>query len=240
VVVRAAASRPSEFAIRFIDLKIIDACFATAHQPVFIELPEFVTKRAVPLALFVVPFVNKPDRHPVDSEAPNFLHESVVQFSFPLTLKELDNMFLSSDEVGAVSPSAVGGVGKADPFGIFRIPRVFGEAGFLHRRLEGKWWQRWPFNVCHGSVAIRFKSVVKESQSGADPSKLTGVGSSTLQENKLSIGVFAISLTWFCSCLRATTRITSIACSFVLPAARNASRPASETWPRVSTSSIAN
>lgn len=59
MVIRSSAKRPVELAFAFPDRQIVDAGVAQFHQALRVELPVFVTVRAVPLAGVIMPLVGK-------------------------------------------------------------------------------------------------------------------------------------------------------------------------------------
>src|SRR5699024_327626 len=54
------------------DGHVVDACFSTAHQPVFVEFPEFISVAAPPLSLDVAAFVLETYCDAVFVEGPQF------------------------------------------------------------------------------------------------------------------------------------------------------------------------
>ena len=59
MIVSTAADRPVELAITLGDRLPVDACDATLHQPVHVELPVLVTVGAKPIAAVVVKLIGK-------------------------------------------------------------------------------------------------------------------------------------------------------------------------------------
>lgn len=101
-----------ELSLGFGNREIVDAGFATSHEALRIELPEFVSVGAPPGLVVVVVLVLKADGDAVGGEGPKFLHESVVVFVAPFAGEELANLVATLEELVAVAPSGVFGVGE--------------------------------------------------------------------------------------------------------------------------------
>jgi hypothetical protein len=60
---------------------------------------------------------------------------SIVELPLPLTGQELDDRLPAAEELVAVSPLGLGGVGECDPLRIARVPGVLGGLDLLSRHL---------------------------------------------------------------------------------------------------------
>src|SRR5215212_5655132 len=82
--------------------------------------------RSPPLSLCVVALILEPDRDAVTREAPEVLLQAVVELPGPLTLEERDDLLAALEELLAVAPLGVLGVGERDLLGIAGVPGVLG------------------------------------------------------------------------------------------------------------------
>src|SRR6202022_3637662 len=105
---------------------------------VLIEFPVLVAVAAEPITAVVMPFVCKAHGDAVLAEGPHFLDQPVVQLAVPLARKKFLEGLAGLQELGTVSPAAVGRVGKRDTRGITGIPCIFGLACFLRSSLGGE------------------------------------------------------------------------------------------------------
>src|SRR5271155_4496916 len=110
MVVRASPERPVIMPIGRRNGQIIDAGYANTHQAVYIEFPILIAVASKPLPAIVMPFVRKPHRNAVFSKCPDFLDQAIVQLARPFAHQELLNRLGALDELGAISPAAVGGI----------------------------------------------------------------------------------------------------------------------------------
>src|SRR5258708_31859577 len=86
----------------------------------------------------VVPLVLKPHGNPIAGKGPELLDQPIIEFSGPFPLQKGYNSRATLEEIGAISPTTVLGVGERDSRGIARIPRILGNAHFLHRASQIK------------------------------------------------------------------------------------------------------
>lgn len=73
VIIRAAALGPAKLAVFFGDGYIINTRMAHRHVTFFIELPVFVTVRAEPITVIIVPLIGKTHGNAVACVRPQFL-----------------------------------------------------------------------------------------------------------------------------------------------------------------------
>src|SRR5262249_23741580 len=91
----------------------------------------------------VVPFIGKAHGDSVVSECPDFLDQPIVKLAIPFAREKRLDFLAAMNEFGAVSPNAVGGIGKGYASGVAGIPGIFGEARLLRGGFGGEgrqWW----------------------------------------------------------------------------------------------------
>src|SRR5271154_6817873 len=125
MIVGAASEGPVVFALRLFDGEIVDAGVAMMHDAVFVELPVLVAIGAVPVAGVVVALVGEAYGDARSVEGPELFDEAIVEFAFPLSGEEGDDLCAAVDEICAVAPLAVDRITEGDFFGIARVPIVF-------------------------------------------------------------------------------------------------------------------
>src|ERR1700676_634761 len=138
VVVGTPPQRPMIFALAFRNRQIVDAGDTQSHQAVFVEFPVLVAIAAKPMAAVVVPLVGKAHGYAVVAKRPELLDQPVVQFARPFTRQERLDGVASLQELGAVAPATIFGIGKRDPSGLASVPRVLGHARLLGRGFQAK------------------------------------------------------------------------------------------------------
>src|SRR6516162_6669063 len=115
VVVRAAAQWPMKLPLGLADREVVDAGQAPLHEPVRVKLPVLVPVRPEPVARVVAPLVGEPNGDAVAGARPQLFDEPVVEFLVPLPNQELHDGGPPLEELRAVPPDAVRGVGQGDP-----------------------------------------------------------------------------------------------------------------------------
>jgi hypothetical protein len=85
-----------------------------------------------------MPLIREAHRDSDVMKGPELFDEAVVQFFSPFALKELHNGLAPHQELAAVPPRAVQGIGQRDPCGVAGVPGIFGQAYLLGRRCEGE------------------------------------------------------------------------------------------------------
>src|SRR5215218_11034171 len=90
---------------------VVDRGITAPHQAALVELPQFIPMRSPPLSLCVVALVLEPDRDAVAREAPQVLLEPVVELPRPLAPQEVFDRVAPLEELVAVAPLGVLGVG---------------------------------------------------------------------------------------------------------------------------------
>src|SRR5215204_4616173 len=131
---------PAELAFRFLYLVIVDRGVAAAHQAVLVELPQLITVTSPPLPLHVVALVLEPYRDAVICEAPEVLFESVVELASPLALQEVPDCLAALEELVAVAPLRIFGVGECDLLGVAGVPSVLCHLHLLSGALLVEGW----------------------------------------------------------------------------------------------------
>src|SRR5262249_56501046 len=118
--------------------EVVDAGETHAHEPPVVELPVLVTVGPEVLAAVVVPLVREAHGDPASGECPELLDEPVVQLPGPFARQEGDDRRPPAEELGAVPPAAVLGVGQRDRLRIATVPGVLGGADLLPGALGGR------------------------------------------------------------------------------------------------------
>src|SRR5438874_1309012 len=85
---------------------------ARLHETMLVELPVLVAVRAEPLAGVVMPLVGEAHGDAVAVEGPQFLDEPVVELLVPFAREELHDGLAPLQELRAIAPHAVRGVGE--------------------------------------------------------------------------------------------------------------------------------
>ena len=142
MIVRPAAKRPAEFAVRLGYGEIVDAGDPPAHQAIPAELPILVSIGAEPMTAVVVPFIGEAHRDAVTCECPDFLDESIVEFARPLAPEKRYDFLPAGEKLGAVSPDAVFRIGQRDPLAVAGIPGILGRPSLERSGLGSEWRQR--------------------------------------------------------------------------------------------------
>ena len=127
------AEGPMVLALARMDRKVVDARDTPPHQAALVELPVLVAVGAEPVARVVVPLVGEADGDPVLVLRPEFLDEPVIQFAGPLATEKGNYVRSPDEELGAVSPAAILGVGERYVFGVARVPGILRQT-----RLSGR------------------------------------------------------------------------------------------------------
>ena len=145
-------------ALGLVYLVVVDGGVAAAHQTVFVELPQLVAVATPPLPLYVPALVLEPDRDAVPREAPEVLFEPVVQLPSPLARQEVPDGLPALEELVAVAPLGVLGVGEGDLLGITGVSGVLGRLHLLPRSLLVERGNRGPdlilASLLHTSVLL--------------------------------------------------------------------------------------
>src|SRR5215510_206637 len=138
MVIRPPPERPVILALRLSDRKVVDAGQAEPHQALVVELPVLVAVRAEPVSGIVVALVGETDGDAAPLEGPQLLDEAIVELAGPLPGEESDDLLASVEELRAVPPARVGGVGLGDLLGIAGVPGILGQTDLLRRGLAGE------------------------------------------------------------------------------------------------------
>src|SRR5262249_30216831 len=70
-----------------------------------------------PVAGIVVPFICKAYGDPVVAERPHFLNQPIIELAIPFAREKRLNRLAAMNELGAVAPDAVDGIGEGDAGG---------------------------------------------------------------------------------------------------------------------------
>jgi hypothetical protein len=85
-----------------------------------------------------VPLIGEPDRDPAALVRPQLLDQAVVELAVPLAVEELDDLAVAVEELGAVTPATVLGIGEGDALRVPSVPGILGEAYLLRGGLGGE------------------------------------------------------------------------------------------------------
>jgi hypothetical protein len=134
-----------EFSFRLLYGQIVDAGKTELHVAKFIKLPVLIPVSPIPLPGVVVEFVLEADGDAVLGESPEGLLQAVIEFAIPFAPEEFDDLRPAMQELGAVTPLCVLGVGKRDALWIAGVPSIFGGLDFLMGGFfsEGWKWRAW-------------------------------------------------------------------------------------------------
>src|SRR6266545_2105583 len=98
-----------------VDAVVVDARVAAAHEPgLLVELPVLVAVAAPPLARGVVGLVLEAHGDAAALVAPQLLAQAVVELARPLAAQEVLDRLAPLEELVAVAPLRVLGVGERD------------------------------------------------------------------------------------------------------------------------------
>src|SRR5262249_46115942 len=112
--------------LRGIDADVVDRREPLRHQAALVELPVLVAVRTPPLPRLVAALVLEAHRDPVPGERPERLLQPVALLAGPLALQERPDLLPSAQELVAVSPLRVLGVGEHHAVGVAGVPGVLG------------------------------------------------------------------------------------------------------------------
>jgi hypothetical protein len=115
-----------------------------AHQAIRVEFPILVSVRPNPVARLIDPLIREAYRNAIFSECPELLYEPVLLFGIPVACEECYNLVAPSDEFGAISPFAVGGIRKRNWYWFSSIPRVLSLSHFQRGCFKIERRNRWP------------------------------------------------------------------------------------------------
>src|SRR6266702_1413829 len=138
MVIRTAPQGPAVLALGFLDRQVIDAGQTTAHETVLGELPVFIGIGPEPMPRVIMPLIREAHRDAGVMKGPELFDEAVVQLFGPFALEKLDNSLAPHQELAAVTPRAVHGIGQRNPCGVAGVPGVFGQAYLLGCRCAGE------------------------------------------------------------------------------------------------------
>ena len=143
-----AASPRNDASFPFFDPVVVDARVPAAHQPVLVELPVLVSVAAPPLPVDVVRLVLEAHRDAVVGEAPELLAGGGTRARAPTCAQKGDDGLAALEELVAVAPLRVLGVGGRDTLGVAGVPAVLRGLHLLACRFGGERWHR--RSVWHG------------------------------------------------------------------------------------------
>src|SRR5262249_42562992 len=90
----------------------------------------------------IVPLILEAHCDAIAVERPEVLDQAIVEFVRPFAREEGDDRRAALEELRAIAPAAVLGIGERDPLGIARVPGVLRHARLLRGGFPGEWRQR--------------------------------------------------------------------------------------------------
>src|SRR4029077_7315640 len=127
MVRRSRAGRiPVELALALLDGQVVDRGEAPPHEAVLVEFPVLVAIGPEPVIRIVAPFVGEPDGDPIALPGPQLLDQPVIKFLGPFPRQKRDDRLAPVQELGAIAPMTVHGIGQRHLLGIARIPAILG------------------------------------------------------------------------------------------------------------------
>src|SRR5258706_14302944 len=118
-------------ALALLDRKVVDAGDAQPHQAMRVELPILVTVAAEPVSAVVVRLVGEAHGDAVAMERPDLLDQAIVELPVPLARQERLDGLAPLQELGAISPAAVEGIGGRNDGRIAGVPGIPRPANLL-------------------------------------------------------------------------------------------------------------
>src|ERR1700750_685583 len=96
------------------DRHVVDARLPAAHVALVVELPLLVAVAAPPLARGVARLVLEAHGDAISGIRPEVLAQRIVELALPLAREERDDLLAPVDELAAVAPLRILGVGARD------------------------------------------------------------------------------------------------------------------------------
>src|SRR5258706_16269948 len=118
-------------ALALLDRKVVDAGDAQPHQAMRVELPILVTVAAEPVSAVVVRLVGEAHGDAVAMERPDLLDQAIVELPVPLARQERLDGLAPLQELGAISPAAVEGIGGRNKGRDAGVPSILPQANLL-------------------------------------------------------------------------------------------------------------
>src|SRR5260221_4238508 len=131
MIIGAAAERPMILALALLDRKVVDAGDAQPHQAMRVELPILVTVAAEPVSAVVVRLVGEAHGDAVARERQDLFDQAIVELPVPLARQERLDGLAPLQELGAISPAAVEGIGGCSDGWIACVPGILRQANLL-------------------------------------------------------------------------------------------------------------
>src|SRR3954463_16174157 len=131
-------ARAEDAPLGLLDRDVVDARLAAAHVALVVELPLLVAVAAPPPAGGVAALVLEAHGDPVGGERPQVLAQRVLELAVPLAAQERDDLVAPVEELVAVAPLRVLGVGGGGALGLPGVPGVLGGLDLLAGGLLGE------------------------------------------------------------------------------------------------------
>src|SRR5262245_45810007 len=175
------AERPVIFSLLFGNGKVVNAGDAPPHQAVLRKLPVLVAVASEPAAAVVMPLIGEAHGNAVVAESPQFLDQAIIELAVPLARQEGNDLIAAAQELRAVPPVAVLGIGERDGLRLPRVPGVLCRRQLLDRGLSGEGRRgrallarsfltaRWPWR--RGRCGGRGRSPIRRDTSRSCPNR---------------------------------------------------------------------
>src|SRR6202011_1287350 len=114
MIVRPTSDRPVEEALALLDEQIIYGSVTMMHQPIFSELPIFISVGAMPLACCIMRLICKADGYSGAVESPQFLDEAIVELLCPFAAAKSNDLLSACQKFRAITPFDIDGISERD------------------------------------------------------------------------------------------------------------------------------
>src|SRR5215213_8780021 len=114
MTIRSSPQRPLEGSLLRRDGVLVNRRMPVLHQPVRVEFPILIPIGSEPGAAIVVMLVCEPHSDPVSGKRPELLDQTVFELLRPFPGEERFDCRTTDDELRAVPPMAVDGIGQGD------------------------------------------------------------------------------------------------------------------------------
>src|SRR5262249_11985128 len=137
VILGPRPKRPVIFAVPFGDGKVVDASDTPPHQAALRELPVLVAVAPEPVSAIVMPLIGKAHGDTIVAKGPQLLDQTIIELAVPFACQEGDDLLAPAQELHAVPPHAVLGIGKRDSPWLSRVPGILCLTHLLDRSFKG-------------------------------------------------------------------------------------------------------
>src|SRR5690242_7415495 len=139
----ALRAGPEDAPLGLLDAHVVDRRLAAAHVALVVELPLLVAVAAPPLAGGVARLVLEAHGDAIAAERPQVLAQRVLALALPLAAQERHDLLAAAEELVAVAPLRVLGVGAGHALGVAAVAGVLGGLDLLAGGLLGEGRNGW-------------------------------------------------------------------------------------------------